>query len=122
MTKNGKMIMEIIYASEEHLTAEQIFLRAKEQAPRIVLATIYNNLNALVAEGMVRRVKLDGSPDRYDRNTRHDHLVCDRCGRLTDVHLEDLSEKLERETGLAIVSYDLNIHYLCDKCRKEMSS
>lgn len=41
MTKNGKMIMEIIYASEEHLTAEQIFLRAKEQAPRIVLATIY---------------------------------------------------------------------------------
>ena len=98
MTKNGKMIMEIIYASEEHLTAEQIFLRAKEQAPRIVLATIYNNLNALVAEGMVRRVKLDGSPDRYDRTTRHDHLVCDRCGRLTDVHLEDLSEKLERET------------------------
>lgn len=122
MTKNGKMIMEIIYASEEHLTAEQIFLRAKEQAPRIVLATIYNNLNALVAEGIVRRVKLDGSPDRYDRNTRHDHLVCDRCGRLTDVHLEDLSEKLERETGLAIESYDLNIHYLCDKCRKEMSS
>ena len=122
MTKNGKMIMEIIYASEEHLTAEQIFLRAKEQAPRIVLATIYNNLNALVAEGMVRRVKLDGSPDRYDRNTRHDHLVCDRCGRLTDVHLEDLSEKLEREKGLAIESYDLNIHYLCDKCRKEMSS
>ena len=115
MTKNGKMIMEIIYASEEHLTAEQIFLRAKEQAPRIVLATIYNNLNALVAEGMVRRVKLDGSPDRYDRNTRHDHLVCDRCGRLTDVHLEDLSEKLERETGLAIESYALHIHYLCDK-------
>ena len=122
MTKNGKMIMEIIYASEEHLTAEQIFLRAKEQAPRIVLATIYNNLNALLADGLVRRVNLVCCPDRYESNSRLVHLFCDRCGRLTDVHLEDLSEKLERETGLAIESYDLNIHYLCDKCRKEMSS
>ncbi len=119
MTKNGKMILEIICSSEDHLTAEQIFLRAKERSPRIVLATIYNNLNALVREGHIRRIRLEGSPDRYDRNTRHDHLICDGCGRITDIHLDDISQELEKETGVSIDSYDLNIHYLCDECRNE---
>ena len=117
MTKNGKMIYEIICASEEHPTAEQIFLKAKELSPKIVLATIYNNLHSLVEEGMIRRIRLDGSPDRYDRNTRHDHLICDGCGKLTDIHLDDLTEKLGQDTGVPISSYDLNIHYLCDECR-----
>lgn len=117
MTKNGKIIYEIICGSEEHPTAEQIFLKAKELSPKIVLATIYNNLHSLVEEGMIRRIRLDGSPDRYDRNTRHDHLICDGCGKLTDIHLDDLTEKLGRDTGVAISSYDLNIHYLCDECR-----
>ena len=63
MTKNGKMILEIIRESEDHMTAEQIFMKAKEISPRIVLATVYNNLNSLVSEGLVRRIKLDGSPD-----------------------------------------------------------
>lgn len=117
MTKNGKMIMEIIYESAEHLTAEQIFIQAKEKAPKIVLATVYNNLKRLVDKKLIRRVTLDGSPDRYDKPTRHDHLICDKCGKLSDIHLDDLSNRLERDIGMPIVSYDLNIHYLCEKCR-----
>ena len=93
MTKNGKMIMEIIYESAEHLTAEQIFIQAKEKAPKIVLATVYNNLKRLVDKKLIRRVTLDGSPDRYDKPTRHDHLICDKCGKLSDIHLDDLSNR-----------------------------
>ena len=121
MTKNGKMIMEIIYESAEHLTAEQIFIQAKEKAPKIVLATVYNNLKRLVDKKLIRRVTLDGSPDRYDKPTRHDHLICDKCGKLSDIHLDDLSNRLERDIGMPIVSYDLNIHYLCEKCRGNSS-
>lgn len=119
MTKNGKMIMDIIYGSRDHLTAEQIFLKAKEQSPKIVLATVYNNINSLVSEKLVRRLVLEGGPDRYDRPVRHDHMVCDRCGKLTDVYIEDLSKKLEKEAGVPITSYDLCIHYICDECRKK---
>ena len=121
MTKNGKMIMEIIYESAEHLTAEQIFIQAKEKAPKIVLATVYNNLKRLVDKKLIRRVTLDGSPDRYDKPTRHDHLICDKCGKLSEIHLDDLSNRLERDIGMTIVSYDLNIHYLCEKCRGKSS-
>lgn len=118
MTKNGKLILEIIHGSSEHPTAEQIFMKAREQSPGIALATVYNNLNSLVDEKMVRRIRLKGSPDRYDRTARHDHMICERCGRISDVYLDDLGKELERETGVEVISYDLNIHYLCDECRK----
>lgn len=47
MNKNGKYILEIINDSEDHLTAEQIFLRLKEKNEKAVLATVYNNLASL---------------------------------------------------------------------------
>ena len=45
-------------------------------------------------------------------------MICERCGKISDVHLDDLGQELERETGVKVISYDLNIHYLCDECRK----
>ena len=120
MTKNGKLILEIVHGSSEHPTAEQIFMKAREKSPGIALATVYNNLNSLVSEKLIRRIRLKGSPDRYDRTARHDHMICERCGKITDVHLDDLGEELERETGVKVISYDLNIHYLCDECRKNV--
>ena len=120
MTKNGKLILEIVHGSSEHPTAEQIFMIAREKSRGIALATVYNNLNSLVSEKLVRRIRLKGSPDRYDRTARHDHMICERCGKISDVHLDDLGQELERETGVKVISYDLNIHYLCDECSQNV--
>lgn len=118
MRENAKLILEVINNSaDEHLTAEQIYLRLKDQNSKVVLATVYNNLSSLYQKGLIRKVAVAGFPDRYDNVTiRHDHLVCKRCGALTDVTLEDMTKKLEREIGVPILSYDLNIDYLCPAC------
>lgn len=115
-------ILEMIRASGDHMTAEQVFLALKKRYPSVVLATIYNNLNSLCQQGKIRKISMEGSPDRYDRNTRHDHLVCRRCGRLSDVELADLTRELERQTGVAIDGYDLRIRYLCPQCRAELAA
>lgn len=119
MTKNGKYILEIINDSEDHLTAEQIFLRLKEKNEKAVLATVYNNLASLYEQGRIRKVSVEGQPDRYDRIKRHDHLVCRKCGRLSDITLEDLSEKLQAQIAVPILSYDLKINYICPECLKK---
>ena len=77
------------------------------------MATVYNNLNVLCAQGQIRRLSVEGQPDRYDRNVRHDHLFCRCCGKLRDVFLEDLTDRLRSETGLEIESYDLKLSYVC---------
>ena len=80
------------------------------------MATVYNNLSSLYAKGLIRKVAVPGFPDRYDNVTRHDHLVCQNCGRLVDVSLEDFTESIQRDSGAQIISYDLNVTYLCPEC------
>lgn len=119
MSKYAKQIEKLILDSREHLTAEQIFIEIKKESPKIVLATVYNNLNTLCREGRVRRVCVEGSPDRYDKPVRHDHLVCRRCGKLADITLHDLTRTIEEQVGENILSYDLKISYICPVCRNQ---
>lgn len=118
----AKSILAIIEHSGAHLTAEQIFFQLKKQYPSVVMATVYNNLNALYQQGCVRKISLEGYADRYDKNTRHDHLVCRQCGALSDLHLADLAEQLESQIGFPIDGYDLKVQYLCPHCRQAQES
>ena len=119
MTKYEKQIYEIVNKLTGHLTAEQIFFQMKQIAPKIVLATVYNNLNMLYEQGLIRKVSVEGNPDRYDKAVKHDHLVCKKCGALSDKTFSDLTESLSAQLGEPILSYDLKVSYLCPKCRKE---
>ena len=116
MTKNARYILEIINNSTEHLTAEQIYLRLREKNAKAVLATVYNNLSTLYEQNLIRKVCVEGYPDRYDKTVRHDHLVCKKCGKLSDITLEDLTEKLQKQIGVPMISYDLKINYICEEC------
>ena len=119
MTKYAKKILEIVESSRSHLTAEQVFEQLREAYPSVVLATVYNNLNRLWEEDRIRKISVEGTPDRYDRIVRHDHLVCRKCGRLLNVDLGDLTEQLEKKAGIPILSYDLKLVFLCEACRKK---
>ncbi|EEX49099.1 Fe2+/Zn2+ uptake regulation protein [Jonquetella anthropi DSM 22815] len=117
MPAYAKMILDLVNRPDHHYTAEGIFLELKKENPKIVLATVYNNLKSLCDQKLIRKVSVEGQPDRYDRIVRHDHLVCRRCGRLSDIKLSDLTESLRRQTGIIDLTYDLRINYLCPRCR-----
>ena len=119
MTKYEKDIFAIVNTSREHLTVEQIFLKLRDIHPQVVLATVYNNLNRLLEEGLIRKVSVEGMPDRYDKMKKHDHLVCKRCGKLADITLEDLTASLKKQLGNDFLSYDLKVFYICPACREK---
>lgn len=68
---------------------------------------------------MIRKVSVEGSPDRYDRIEKHDHLICRKCRRLSDMTFEDLTKKLEQQLGEEILFYDLQVFYLCPECKNK---
>lgn len=121
MTKYAAEILNIVNASCEHLTAENIFFEMKKIFPGIVLASVYNNLNTLTQQGLVRKVSLDGQPDRYDKVKKHDHLVCKTCGKLADFEFGDLTENLAKQLHSAIFEYDLKVFYECPECKNKSS-
>ena len=91
----------------------------KKVHPNIALGTVYKHLNALAEEGQLLRITEPGSPDRYDRTERHDHLICSRCGRISDVRLPDMQGRIQQALGQEILSYDLRIRYICPACREQ---
>ena len=122
MTKYAQQILNIVDSSSEHLTAEQIYLLLKETSPKVVLATVYNNLNQLYEQNLIRKVSVEGQSARYDKTVKHDHLVCRRCGSLSDIYLSDLTSQLQLQIPEEIISYDLKIEYICPKCRNNISN
>ncbi len=113
------MILETIRSSTDHPTAEQIYLTLKEQGSRIALATVYNNLSRLLENGSIRKISVEGCPDRYDRVDKHDHLVCRKCGSLRDISFSDLSGLLQSQTDEQVLDYDLRVSYICPVCRSK---
>ncbi len=120
MTKYEREIYTVITTSNEHLTIEQIYAQIRKKYPKIVLATIYNNVNKLYEAGLIRKVSMEGTADRYDHIRRHDHLICRNCGKLSDIELKDLTPSLQETVGDGFLSYDLKVFYLCPDCRKRL--
>ena len=119
MTKQREVILRIIQSSGQHLTAEQIFLAAKQELPSLAIGTVYNNLNALCADGTITRVQISRQPDYFDRapiERLHHHMVCDLCGKIEDLKLDDLQSSLQKRCGAKINSVELTVHCTCDEC------
>lgn len=119
MTNYGKQILAMVQEAGGHLSAEEIFWKMKQNNPRVVLATVYNNLKSLTQQGLIRKVSVEGQVDRFDRVTRHDHLLCSACGGLSDVFLPDMTEWFREKTGENVQAYDLKLSYICPDCRQK---
>ena len=120
MTAKRAAILQVLRESEGHLTADEIFFLAKLKMPSIAMATVYNNLNAMNDAGIVERTHIDGSADCFELVTEpHDHLLCDACGRISDIRIPTLSQTLETALGEKIEHYDLTVHYVCPDCRRK---
>lgn len=94
-------ILRALDGDETHPTAQELYDRLREEFPTLSVATVYNTLSALTR--MSRCVPLElGGPVRFDPNvTAHDHAVCERCGRIRDVDLQQLQPSAADTTGLS---------------------
>ena len=116
-TKQRALIRDIVKNSCSHLTAEEVFEKAKQQMPGIVLATVYNNLNALYEKGEIGKVYKNTCADRFDKSPiRHAHLVCEKCGAVEDLKIAKIDDIIESNIKRKISDYEINIKALCSVC------
>lgn len=122
MTAQRQLVLDIINHSYLHLNAEQIYMEAKKKMNGIAMATIYNNLKFLSENGYIMRIARSDGADFYDKNViPHDHIICDRCGSITDIESGGIKEKLEECIGSPITSYQINAHYVCPSCTNSVN-
>jgi Fur family ferric uptake transcriptional regulator/Fur family peroxide stress response transcriptional regulator len=122
LTPQRRAVLDVLRASHDHPTANEVYDRVRVVAPGIGAATVYRTLGMLVTTGRALELNLgDGVAARYDANvSRHDHLVCERCGRAVDVDLgvpAELVDAVTRTTSFTVTGYDLQLRGLCPRCQ-----
>lgn len=123
LTPQRRAVLDVLRASTDHPTAQDVLDRVRRRAPGIGAATVYRALNLLVAGGQASELDLGNAAARYDANTaRHDHVVCLRCGAASDVDAP-LPRRLAREvaemSGFAVTGHDLTFTGLCPTCQHD---
>ena len=87
----------------------------------VLVLVAFIGMALLVTTGHALEFNLgDGASARYDANTdRHDHAVCDRCGRAVDIDHpipSGMVTEIARSSGFFITGYDLQFRGLCPAC------
>ena len=104
-----------------HPTAEALHSRLQVGMSSLSQATVYRVLEFLEKEGLVRRVSTTAGAGRFDaKPSRHQHLVCRSCGRMTDYEAEvPAVSNLPSRTieGFVAEEIDVRIVGLCRECR-----
>jgi Fe2+ or Zn2+ uptake regulation protein len=123
MTKQRKLIYQIVKDSMSHLSAEEIFFRAKQVMPSISMGTVYRNLGLMVEDKELRKIPFKGKSDLFDATMYdHEHAVCVECGKVVDIIIDDLKEKIKERIDGEFKDYNLTINYICSDCLKNKNN
>jgi Fe2+ or Zn2+ uptake regulation protein len=123
LTRQREVVLKVIRAAHEHLTANEVFAASKEILPTISFATVYISLRFLKDAGMIAEIQFGKGASRFDRIThRHDHAICTRCGKLVDIemeHPEELIKKAAKFSKFKPESLEFTLRGICPECAKK---
>lgn len=124
MTRQRKVIAEVLQKAGEHLDAAEVLRRARQHIPGLHLATVYRALQSLKRLGIIDELDLmhiRGSGHYYEARTEKDHLhfTCEQCGGVVEIQtplFERLKGQIEGRHGLSIRVARLELGGLCGTC------
>ncbi len=118
------LVRNTVYEMRRHVTANEIYEFVKGFCPTIGKGTVYRNLDILVEEGNLRKVKVSDEPNRFDLTLKnHYHVRCVNCGEISDVDMDEilgLLEKIHDTHGTDFLGYDILFKDICPKCQKKI--
>ena len=121
-SKQRESIKNYLCGREDHPTADMIYTSIREEYPNISLGTIYRNLSLLVEIGEIQKITTDGA-DRFDaRVTPHNHFICNKCGAVIDLemdNIEHIDEVASKNFDGNIQGHVIYFHGICPDCLKQ---
>lgn len=126
LTRQRRIILEIIETAKQHLDAAQILRKASKVDPTINRVTIYRTLALLKRQGLVDELDLlhvKGEGHFYERKGQRDHMhmTCLRCGKVQEFEsdlFDRVKGQVERDCHFHILIARFEIGGYCASCRK----
>ena len=122
-TPARRLLLNALFATREHRSAEELAAEVHALAPDVHLSTIYRNLEELERLGVVDSTRLGNGAATYHLATAaHGHLVCEQCGTMTEVPDEiftDLVRVASTDYGFTINPHRFAVTGRCATCQQQ---
>ncbi len=126
VTRGRLAVLEVL-EKRQHSSAETVVAMVHQELPDVSIQSVYNVLNDLTEQGILRRFVPPHSPALYETrvNDNHHHAICTSCGRVEDVdcavgHAPCLTPSDSH--GMDIQIADVLYQGICEDCRKAVGS
>jgi Fur family transcriptional regulator, ferric uptake regulator len=124
MTRQRRLVYEILQSSAEHLDAESVFELAKRRDAKISLATVYRSLAWLKEARLIQEHRLGENHAHFETTaaTPHYHFSCLRCGRVVEfeaAEVREIARQLCAREDLEVTDIHLHLSGLCSECRED---
>lgn len=114
-------MLELLQSTKIHPTAEWVYSRLKEDFPKVSIASVYRNLNILVAEGVIQSIIFEEPQARFDANLiEHYHFICEKCGAVFDLEIpidRSLNEIVTESTQYTVNRHRIDFYGICKECK-----
>ena len=125
LTSQRQAIIDSVFSTEQHFTAEQLLEWSRQRDRTVSRATVYRTLPLLTESGLVREMDFGKDYKFYDPNyaqhPHHNHIICQDCEKIVEFE-SDKIEKIENEIshrlGFSVKAHRLQITATCEELKK----
>jgi len=124
LTRQRRVILEVMDTAEQHLDVDQILARAQKMDPAVHLVTVYRTIDLLKKEGLIDELDLlhlRGDRHYYETHGPRDHIhvACLRCGKVREFEsrlYEQLKEQIARDFEMQVTVSRTEVGGICNDC------
>lgn len=117
-------IMDAALDCKEHFSADDLYIRMKNNGSVVSRATVYKTLELLAQCELLVQRNFGENMKRYESNFKrqiHEHLICIDCGRIIEFvnnSLQRIQDEICEELDFEPSSYSYNIFARCKNKNK----
>jgi Fur family ferric uptake transcriptional regulator len=128
LTSQRMTIIDVVFNTEEHFTADQLLEWSKAKDSSISRATVYRTLPLLTESDLVHEMDFGKDYKYYDPNyaehPNHNHIICEDCDRIVEFEskkIEKIEDEITQKLGFELRSQNLRITANCESLKKHGS-
>jgi Fur family ferric uptake transcriptional regulator len=114
-------VRRLLETDERHVwSLDELLASVRSSLGAADYSSVFRAVSTLERDGILDRVDLGDGRARFEmREDHHEHIRCERCGRVAEVPvcvLDDASAQVRKLTGFEVTSHRVVFAGLCEEC------
>ena len=125
ITSQRQAIIETVFSTEEHFSAEQLLKWSRKRDKTVSRATVYRTLPLLTESGLVREMDFGKDHKFYDPNyadhPNHSHIICNDCSKIVEFEsdkIKKIENEISQKLGFSVKKERLEITGSCEELKR----